>query len=84
LTQDKTKITNIGKDKGQFLGFYYQIHKPKESQFTLMRKGGHIRKSKISHNRLWLLIPVEKLLAKLSEEGFLKKKTQKNTLPVKK
>jgi len=52
LSQDKTKITNLLKDKGQFLGFYFQIHKPKESQFTLMRKGGHIRKSKISHNRM--------------------------------
>ena len=30
LSLDKTKITNILKDKGQFLGFYFQIHKPKE------------------------------------------------------
>lgn len=37
-----------------------------------MRKGGQIRKSQISHNRMWLLIPVEKLLVKLSAEGFLK------------
>jgi hypothetical protein len=37
-----------------------------------MRKGGHIRKSKISQNRMWLLIPVDKLLAKLSAEGLLK------------
>ena len=66
------KHTNLLRDKGQFLGFYFQIHKPKESQFTLMRKGGHIRKSKISQNRMWLLIPVDKLLAKLSAEGFLK------------
>jgi hypothetical protein len=75
LSQDKTKMlkhTNLLRDKGQFLGFYFQIHKPKESQFTLMRKGGHIRKSKISQNRMWLLIPVDKLLAKLSAEGFLK------------
>jgi len=74
LSQDKKmlKHTNLLRDKGQFLGFYFQIHKPKESQFTLMRKGGHIRKSKISQNRMWLLIPVDKLLAKLSAEGFLK------------
>lgn len=84
LSQDKTKITNLLKDKGQFLGFYFQIHKPKKSHFTLMRKGGHIRKSKISHNRMWLLIPVEKLLAKLSAEGFLKKTKNKNDTPGKK
>jgi hypothetical protein len=75
LSQE-TKITNLLKDKGQFLVFYYQIHKPTESQFTLMRKGGHIIKSKISQNRLWLLIPVEKLLAKLSAEGYLKQQQQ--------
>jgi len=26
LSQDKTKITNLLRDKGQFLSFYFQIH----------------------------------------------------------
>ncbi len=75
LSQDKTKITNLLKDKGQFLGYYFQIHRPKESRYTVIRKGGHIRKCKISHNRMWLLLPVDKILLKLASEGFLKNYT---------
>ena len=79
LSQDKTKITNLLKDKGQFLGYYFQIHRPKESRYTVIRKGGHILakgvKCKISHNRMWLLLPVDKILLKLASEGFLKNYT---------
>ena len=75
LSQDKTKITNLLRDKGQFLGFYFKIHRPKESNFTLSRIGNHIRKKKISHNRMWLLVPVVKILNKLATEGFLKNYT---------
>lgn len=74
LSSEKTKITNLLKDKGKFLGFYFMIHKPKESKFTISNKCGVSRKTKISHNsnRMWLLAPVTDLLNKLNNEGFLK------------
>jgi len=72
LGSEKIKITNLLKDKGKFLGFYFIIHKPKESKFTIRNKLGISRKTKISHNRMWLLAPVTDLLNKLNNEGFLK------------
>ena len=72
LSLDKTKITNLLHDKALFLGFYIQIHRPKESNFHIRKIGDHFRKSKISHNRVWLLVPVDRILNKLSDEGFLK------------
>ena len=72
LSQDKTKITNLLRDKAQFLGFDFQIRRPKESTFSVSRVGNHIRKRKSPHNRIWLLVPVVKILNKLASEGFLK------------
>ena len=72
LSTEKTKITNLLKDKASFLGFYFMVNKPQESKFTIYKKNGHIRRAKIGHNRIWLLVPVDKLLSKLSNEGFLK------------
>jgi hypothetical protein len=47
-------------------------HKPKESNFTKATRSGVTRKTKISHNRMWLLIPVTPILEKLAEKGFLR------------
>ena len=43
LSQEKTKITDLLKDKGKFLGFYLRIYKPKESKFTTYIRKGHTR-----------------------------------------
>jgi hypothetical protein len=72
LNLDKTKITDLLHDKAYFLGFYLMVNKPKESGFTKSTRLGFTRKTKISHNRLWLLIPVTPLLNKLAEKGFLR------------
>ena len=72
LSNEKTKITNLWNDKASFLGFYFMVYKPKESKFTVYQKDGHIRRAKIGHNRIWLLVPVDKILSKLSINGFLK------------
>jgi retron-type reverse transcriptase len=72
LSIEKTKITDLLRDKASFLGFYVMIHKPKESGFTRSTRAGISRKTKISHNRMWLLVPVTHLLNKLAEKGFLK------------
>ena len=72
LSPDKTKITNLLRDKGLFLGFYFMVYKPKESKFTIIQKKGVTRRTKISHNRMWLLVPMDRILNKLNNEGFLK------------
>ncbi len=72
LSPEKTKITDLLHDKASFLGFYIMIHKPKESNFTKATRSGVTRKTKISHNRMWLLVPVTPILAKLAEKGFLR------------
>jgi len=72
LSEEKTKITNLIHNKASFLGFYFMMYKPKESKFTFSNRQGHIRKTKIGHNRIWLLVPMDKILSKLSNEGFLK------------
>jgi nicotine oxidoreductase len=72
LNDEKTKITNLLNDKGSFLGFYFRIYKPKESKFSVRIIKNNKRKSKLSHNRMWLLLPVDKILDKLNNEGFLK------------
>jgi group II intron reverse transcriptase/maturase len=72
LSVEKTKITDLLHDKASFLGFYIMVHKPKESNFTKATRMGVTRKTKISHNRLWLLVPVTPLLEKLANKGFLR------------
>jgi hypothetical protein len=52
LNLEKTKVTDLLHDKGYFLGYYFRIHKPKESRFTLRNSYNKIRKTKISHNRM--------------------------------
>jgi hypothetical protein len=68
LTLDKTRITNLLHDKAKFLGFYIMINKVKESNYD----NGRIRKTNIANNNMWLLVPVDLLLQKLADKGFLK------------
>jgi group II intron reverse transcriptase/maturase len=72
LSNEKTKITNLLNNKAIFLGFYFMVYKPQESKFTVYHKDGHIRRAKIVPNRIRLLAPVDKILSKLSINGFLK------------
>jgi ribosomal protein S8 len=72
MSPDKTKITDLLKDKGYLLGFYFMVYNPKESKFTVFKKRGISRKAKISHNRMWLLVAMDKILNKLNTEGFLR------------
>jgi hypothetical protein len=86
LSLDKTKITNLHSDKGQFLGFYFRTpwnrNATKESKISVLKKNknNHIRKSKISPNRMWLMVPVDRILIKLANEGFLKEYSQGSSL----
>jgi hypothetical protein len=48
------------------------IYKPKEPKFTVFKRQDKIRRAKIGHNRMWLLVPMDKILTKLANEGFLK------------
>jgi hypothetical protein len=43
---------------------------------SVFKKNNHVRKSKIRHNRMWLLVPVDRILNKLDTEGFLKEYSQ--------
>lgn len=72
LSLDKIKLTNLHTDKGEFLGFYVRINKPKESQRSLAIRKGTTRRVKVGHNVMEILAPVTKLLTKLEKEGFLR------------
>uniref|UniRef100_Q33759 Orf785 protein n=1 Tax=Allomyces macrogynus TaxID=28583 RepID=Q33759_ALLMA len=72
LSPEKTKISHFGKDLISFLGVNLRIPKPAESKVVL-RKGakGHTL-ARVNHTRVFFYIPVDKILAKLAAQGFLK------------
>ena len=72
LSMEKSKITDLLHDKASFLGFYIMINKPKESEYSVRISYGRSRRTRISHNRLCILIPITKIMDKLAEKGFLR------------
>lgn len=73
VSEVKTKTTNLLREQASFLGFYIRIKRPKENKRKVIDFKGTKRKVKIrGHNVMTILIPVAKLLDKLTKEGFMK------------
>jgi len=60
LSLEKTKITNLHKDKVKFLGVYFIIPKPKESKIVLRKlKNGKKTKmyARVNHVHIKFILP---------------------------
>lgn len=73
LSEEKTKITNLLTDQAEFLGFLIRIHRPKENKRVVAKVKGTIRKLKLAHNVMEILMPFKKILNKLIEASFVRK-----------
>jgi len=84
LSESKTKLTNLHKDKTEFLGFYIRINKPKENKRVVANIKGTRRKVKVGHNTMMTLAPVSNLLDKLIKGGFVRigKNPKKKYIPI--
>lgn len=72
LSPEKTKITHLHTEKARFLGVNIYIPKPDESKIVL-RKGIHgPTYARVNHVRIFFQMPTMEIIAKLSDEGFLK------------
>lgn len=70
LNMDKTKITNINRYFALFLG--YNLGGTDRGFYQSLRvKGKSGRKARVGYGNLYLYIPVERVINKLREKGFL-------------
>jgi hypothetical protein len=73
LSEEKTKITNLNKDKAKFLGVYFHTPRSKEPKIIL-RKIKDERSniySRINFGKIKFLLPYKEIKQKLIKEEFL-------------
>lgn len=83
LNQEKTKITSLRNDKVRFLGFDIFIKKTGNDHFKpITRVKNKNTFTSINHSpRLIIQAPIEDLLTKLIENGFLKRNSKGEFFP---
>lgn len=72
LSEEKTKITNLGDDRAKFLGTDFHIPSPKHSKVVNRITARGKKKTRINNVRIYLKAPMEKIFSKLRKEGFVK------------
>ena len=73
LSQEKTKITNLGDDRAKFLGVEFHIPKPKESKVITRRTAGGRRvAARVNHTRMYFNAPMKEIFLDLRKAGFTK------------
>lgn len=78
LSEEKTHITNITTKEAHFLGIDIRRNKSKESKIVLRRVKGRLVKSRINQTKIQFGIPVEKIIRRLQDKGFIKTYTRKD------
>ena len=76
LSEEKTHITNITKERAHFLGVDIRRKVSKATKIVSRRVKGRLIKSRINQTRIYFGIPVEKIMKKLQERGFVKTYTR--------
>lgn len=73
LSQEKTKITNLGNDRAKFLGVEFHIPSPKESKVvTRQMSDGRRVAARVNHTRVYLNAPMKEIFLDLRKAGFTK------------
>ena len=71
LSMEKTKITNLRKDKVSFLGFDLWVPSPKQAKVTEFVQGDFSMKRRASHGaNIKISIPLRTVVNRLREKGF--------------
>ena len=78
LSEEKTHITNITKEEAHFLGVDIMRDMSKDSKIVQRRVKGRLIKSKINQTNILFGIPVEEVINKLQNKGFIKTYTRKD------
>jgi RNA-directed DNA polymerase len=72
ISDEKTKITSLTKDKARFLGVDIHIPKAKESKLVYRTMNGRSIPTRINQVRVNFLMPYTDIIKNLAKEGFLK------------
>ena len=78
LSQEKTKLAHISKEKVSFLGFNFWSPKPKEPLFTVKKKRIKQIKQRASNVRIRIEAPYEELRNKMIDKKLITIKKNKN------
>ena len=73
LSQEKTKITNLGDDRAKFLGVEFHVPKPRESKvITRHTTEGRRVVVRVNHTRVYFSAPMREIFKDLRKVGFIK------------
>lgn len=73
LSEEKTKITNLGSERARFLGVEFHIPNPRESKLiTRNMADGRKIVSRVNHVRIFFKAPMKEIYADLQKAGFCK------------
>lgn len=85
LCPEKTKITNLTRERASFLGVYFWKPKAQEALVTY-RTGNNAKKCRINKTpRVYFAAPIQEILNKLENSGFIKgykNKSSRRLIPV--
>ena len=76
LSEEKTKITHLIKDRASYLGFEIGRRSRKYTSQLVSKVGTTGRTRRATNTRIQVYAPVAKLVNKLIEKGFAKNKTK--------
>jgi hypothetical protein len=71
LSEEKTKITNIGREKATFLGINISSSRPKEKKIIRLKGKNKTVRQRASHSYIKFDVPLKKLKDKMITNEFL-------------
>lgn len=76
MSEEKTKITSMRKERARFLGVDFCIPSPSQSKLlTRVMAGGKKRVSRVNHTRVFFFAPMAKIYQDLIKVGICKNET---------
>ena len=81
MSEEKTKLTYLKKDKAKFLGTYITLKGAKEAKVVEKKVKGQKLRTRISQVRQKLLAPMMEILEKLEKKGFIKRDSRGKMIP---
>lgn len=81
LSEEKTKVTHMKEDRAKFLGTFITLGRTSESKVVMRKFRGRMERTRISQVRPKYYAPIQELLIKLEQNGFIKRaKSDENKL----
>ncbi len=78
LSQEKTKITHLGKDRANFLGFRIWVRRSAQALVRVRydSKANKRISARINQARVWMAAPMDDIMNELEKQGFIKRYEQ--------